>query len=149
MAGGCRYQLQLEEACRLVSDLVGPNPWQVVFQSRSGPPSQPWLEPDVCEHIRQLHCEQGLPEIVVVPIGFISDHMEVIYDLDTEARQCCDQLGLHMIRAATVGTHPRFITMIRQLIEERMDESCERLALGSLGPDPDLCAPDCCPSGSA
>jgi ferrochelatase len=85
--------------------------------------------------------------VVIAPIGFVSDHMEIIFDLDTEARQLCEELGIHMVRAATVGTHPRFVRMIRELVEERIDESKPRLALGVLTPRPDLCAVDCCPPG--
>ena len=82
---------------------------------------------------------------MIAPIGFVSDHMEVIFDLDIQARQLCEELGLNMVRAATVGTHPRFIRMIRELICERMDDSAPRLALGNLGARPDVCAADCCP----
>ena len=145
MAVGCKYETQLTEASRLVAEGVGSSNWRLVYQSRSGPPQQPWLEPDVCDYIRQL---QGLgssvQDVVVVPIGFISDHLEVLYDLDTEAKQLCNDLGINMIRAATVGTHPRFIRMIRELVEERMTASPERPALGSLGPSHDVCPLDCC-----
>jgi ferrochelatase len=144
MAAGCQYELQLREACRLVGEGVGRDNWQLVYQSRSGPPRQPWLEPDVLDFIRQWHSEQPLTDVVVAPIGFISDHLEVIYDLDTEAKQLCDALGIHMVRAATIGTHPRFIRMIRELIEERLTDSPTRLALGTLGPKEDVCPDDCC-----
>lgn len=148
MADGCRYEVQLREACRLVSDALGREDWRLVFQSRSGPPSQPWLEPDVVDFIRRRNAEQEIRDLVVVPIGFISDHLEVLYDLDTEAKQVCDELGICLVRAATVGTHPRFIAMIRELIEERMEERMEenprRLALGTLGPKEDVCPDDCC-----
>jgi ferrochelatase len=83
--------------------------------------------------------------VVLAPIGFISDHMEVLYDLDVEARQLCDSLGLAMARAKTVGVHPKFIGMIRELIVERMDSGSERRALGSLGPRADVCVEECCP----
>jgi len=171
MADGCRYETQLREACGLVASGVGRTDWQLVYQSRSGPPQQPWLEPDVGEFLKGAvaisvgrHAEspgeivatdsasrptpsqpdQPIRDIVLVPIGFISDHMEVVYDLDTEARQICDELGVNMVRAATVGTHPRFVRMIRELIEERMSGSPQRLALGSLGPKEDICPDDCC-----
>lgn len=85
-----------------------------------------------------------MTDIVIAPISFISDHMEVIYDLDTEAKHLCDELGINMVRAATVGTHPRFIRMIRELIEERLTDAPERLALGTLGPKEDVCPDDCC-----
>jgi ferrochelatase len=83
-------------------------------------------------------------DVVIVPIGFISDHMEVLFDLDTEVRHLCERLGINMVRAATVGTHPRFVRMIRELIEERISDSPERVALGALGPSHDVCPDDCC-----
>jgi ferrochelatase len=144
MAAGCQYELQLREACRLVGEGVGRDNWQLVYQSRSGPPRQPWLEPDVLDFIRQWHSEQSPTDVVIAPIGFISDHLEVIYDLDTEAKHLCDALGIHMVRAATVGTHPRFIRMIRELIEERLTDAPDRIALGALGPKEDVCPDDCC-----
>lgn len=143
MAQHSDYEAQLREACRLVSTELGRGDAPLVYQSRSGPPSQPWLEPDICDYLRARH-EAGCRDIVVVPIGFISDHMEVIYDLDTEAAQLCQQLGLNMVRAATVGTHPRFVQMIRELIEERIS-GAPRLALGNRGAHHDVCPEDCCP----
>ena len=144
MAAGCAYELQLREACRLVAERHGRDDWQLVYQSRSGPPHQPWLEPDVCDFLRDRHARQPIRDVVLVPIGFISDHLEVLYDLDTQARELCDRLGINMIRAATVGTHPRFIRMIRELIAERLSDAPERLALGTLGPKEDVCPEDCC-----
>ncbi len=146
MAAGAKYEIQLLEAARLVNEQIGENPWKLVYQSRSGPPTQPWLEPDVCDYLRELHAG-GQSHVVVVPIGFLSDHMEVLFDLDTEAKGLCEALGMTMVRAGTAGTHPAFIRMIRQLVAERMDESVERLALGELGPSHDVCPEDCCPSG--
>jgi ferrochelatase len=148
MAQNCRYEAQLLDASRLVAESLGwpSDRWQLVYQSRSGPPHQPWLEPDILDHLRDLH-DAGVRNVCIVPIGFISDHMEVIYDLDTEARKLCDDLGMRMVRAKTVGTHPRFVTMIRELIVERIEGRRERPALGSLGPSHDECAVDCCPSG--
>jgi protoporphyrin/coproporphyrin ferrochelatase len=144
MASECRYEAQLREACRLVGEGVGHNAWHLVYQSRSGPPQQPWLEPDIGDFIVSQHQVKPIADVVVVPIGFISDHMEVLFDLDTEARELCDGLGINMVRAATVGTHPRFIQMIRELIEERMTDTPDRLALGTLGPSHDVCPVDCC-----
>ncbi len=144
MAENCLYVAQLEEACRLVAEGVGHEPWELVYQSRSGPPSQPWLEPDVCQRIEQLQKEESLAEVVILPIGFISDHLEVLYDLDTEARQLCDRLGVNMQRAATAGAHPRFVRMIRELVIERMSDQPQRLALGAMGPSHDDCPEDCC-----
>ena len=142
MAATSRYEAQLREACRLVSEQLDRRDWRLVYQSRSGPPSQPWLGPDIGEHLREI-AAAGVREVVIAPIGFISDHLEVLYDLDTEARALCDQLGLKMMRAATVGNHPSFVSMIRELVLERMGELPPR-SLGDLGPDPDVCAPDCC-----
>jgi ferrochelatase len=147
MAGGCRYVAQLNEAARLVSELLAHPNWHLVYQSRSGPPSQPWLEPDVCDFLRKLHAEVNVTDVVIAPIGFLSDHVEVLYDLDTAARALCDRLGLNMVRAATVGTHPRLITMIRELISERMTDNPVRPALGNMGPSHDICPAECCPSG--
>lgn len=188
MAGGCAYEAQLREASRLISARVGASSWALTFQSRSGPPTQPWLEPDVCDYIRALHetdaartaragrsdpADPVYPaerDIVVVPVGFISDHMEVAYDLDVEARACCDELGVRMVRAETAGTHPRFVDMIVELVEERLSPGAVRSAVearpaaagsavearpaaaarpaeGVLGPWPDRCPPDCCPLG--
>lgn len=147
MAAGCAYEAQLQETARIISQAVGRNRWIVTYQSRSGPPQQPWLEPDICDYIRQLHHEKSPQDLVVIPIGFISDHMEVQYDLDTEAKQVCDDLGINMVRAGTAGTHPRFITMIRELIEERLTAAIERPTLGRMPVWPDDCLEDCCLSG--
>ncbi|TWT77006.1 Ferrochelatase [Posidoniimonas polymericola] len=144
MAENCRYEKQLTEASRLVAEEVGHANYRMVYQSRSGPPQQPWLEPDVCDVIEQVHNEGGVEDVVVLPIGFVSDHMEVIYDLDTEAQQLCERLGIGFQRAATVGTHPEFVAMIRDLVVERMTDSAVRPALGELGPSHDVCPVDCC-----
>jgi ferrochelatase len=145
MAAGCQYVEQLGEASRLVAELVGRTVRQLAYQSRSGSPSQPWLEPDINDVLREL-AAQGTRDVVVVPIGFTSDHMEVVYDLDTEARNNADGLGLNFVRAGTVGVHPRFVQMVRELIVERMTPGAQRLALGVLGPRPDRCDPGCCPA---
>jgi ferrochelatase len=142
MAAGSAYVQQLEEACRLVAEAVALPAWNLVYQSRSGPPGQPWLEPDIGEALRKIPAGQT---VIVVPIGFISDHMEVLYDLDTEAQQICSEIGVHMIRAATVGVHPKFLAMIRELIRERMGE-CEARAIGKFPSNHDVCAEDCCPA---
>jgi len=118
MAKASRYQAQLGETCRLVMQDL-PHPWQLVYQSRSGSPHQPWLEPDICDHLRDL-CAESITDVVIAPIGFISDHLEVLYDLDREARACAEGLGINMVRAATVGTHPLFVSMVRELIGERI-----------------------------
>jgi ferrochelatase len=148
MAANCKYELQLAETASLVASGAGVTneQYQCVYQSRSGPATQPWLEPDVCDVIRQLP-ERGITDMIIVPYGFISDHMEVLYDLDTEARDLCGELGLGVIRTPTVGTDARFVRMIRDLIVERIEESASREALGSLGPSHDVCPADCCLSG--
>ena len=147
MAAGCTYGAQLLEVSRLVTLAAGcSNQWQVAYQSRSGPLSQPWLEPDILSCIETLK-EQGAEDLVVVPIGFISDHMEVVYDLDTEAKALSRKLGMNFIRAATVGTHPRFIKMVNELIDERLGGLTPRQALGKYGPCEDFCPVDCCPMG--
>lgn len=143
MAQTSRYVEQLEEACRLVGERVGRGDGRLVYQSRSGPPSQPWLEPDICDVLRELHTS-GTRDVVVVPIGFLSDHMEVLYDLDTEAKAVADELGIHLVRAATVGDHPQFIDALHELILERLGQVAPR-ALGALGPSHDICPADCCP----
>jgi protoporphyrin/coproporphyrin ferrochelatase len=146
MAQGCRYEMQLHEASRLVAASLGIEQWQLVFQSRSGPPSQPWLEPDIRDWLRSAKAA-GASDVVIVPIGFVSDHVEVIYDLDIEARAICDELGINMVRAGTVGTHPRFVRMVRELIVERIENRADRPALGALGPSHDVCPADCCARG--
>jgi protoporphyrin/coproporphyrin ferrochelatase len=146
MANTSDYVLQLEEVRRLVSEALGHKNDALVYQSRSGAPGQPWLEPDILDYLRQVKAESLASAVVLAPIGFISDHMEVLYDLDVEARQLCDSLSLPMRRAKTVGVHPKFVGMIRELILERMDPAGERRATGRLGVRPDVCAEDCCPA---
>ena len=148
MAQNCDYESQLREAARLVSEGLAANEgwtlnYQLVFQSRSGPPSQPWLGPDVCEHLQALHAE-GVTDVIVAPVGFVSDHMEVVYDLDTEAATLCRELGMNMIRASAVGTHPAFVKMIRELILERVERGTPVRFLGKQGARSGLCSPDCC-----
>lgn len=146
MAAGCEYVRQLEETCRLTAEAAGvlPEQWQLVYQSRSGRPADPWLEPDLGDHLRSVHAA-GVRCVVIMPIGFLSDHLEVLYDLDVEARRLCTELGLSMVRAATVGTHPQFVAMLAELIEERLDPRVVRRTLGRFGPSPDICPPECCP----
>ena len=146
MAESSDYVQQLQEVRRLVSAHLGLGNDTLVYQSRSGPPNQPWLEPDVLEHLREVKAHNRAQAVVLAPISFLSDHMEVLYDLDVEARQLCDSIGLPMARSKTVGVHPQFVAMIRELIVERMNPGHERRALGSLGPRPDACAEDCCPA---
>jgi ferrochelatase len=134
MAANCCYVEQLVETARRVSERAGHEEWALVWQSRSGPPTQPWLEPDILDHLRAL-AENGVRDVVVSPLGFLSDHMEVMYDLDCEAAALCRDLGLNFVRAKTAGTHPAVIAMLADLIEQRQS-----------GADLPLCAADCCPA---
>lgn len=143
MSDHSRYVLQLTEASRLVAEGLDHSRWKLVYQSRSGPPQQPWLEPDVCDEIGEL-AQQGVKNVVVVPIGFISDHMEVMFDLDHEAKEACDEHGLGFVRAATAGVHPKFVRMIRELLQERIEGHSNRPAVGELGASHDVCPVDCC-----
>lgn len=144
MAATSDYEAQLREAARLVAERVpGGLGWDLVFQSRSGAPDQPWLEPDVLDHLGSLHAAV-CDAVVLVPIGFTSDHLEVRYDLDTEARARADELGLPMARAATVGNDPAFVAMIRELVVEVVDPGSPVRRLSDLA-DPGWCGPTCCP----
>jgi protoporphyrin/coproporphyrin ferrochelatase len=143
MAANCAYEAQLKETAQLIHKTLAHDNYQLVYQSRSGSPTQPWLGPDICDFLKELRAT-GATDVVVAPIGFVSDHMEIIFDLDREARQFCEQLGLNMVRASTVGTHPLFVRMIRDLILERMNSSDDRPFSGSRGPSHDVCSPDCC-----
>lgn len=111
------YSRQVHTASRLVADALGVEEFDVVWQSRSGPPSVPWLEPDVCDHLDDLR-RDGVGSVVVCPIGFVSDHLEVVWDLDNEAKAKADELGMGFARAATAGTDPRFPRMIVELATE-------------------------------
>jgi len=122
-------------------------PSDLVYCSRSGPPQVPWLEPDVGDRIREL-AKDGVPAVVVVPIGFVSDHMEVVYDLDTEAKEVAEEVGVEFARAATAGVDPRFVAMVRELVLERsaaergLDPA--RPSVGGLPPSWDVCPAGCC-----
>ncbi|MFG1917995.1 ferrochelatase [Micromonospora sp. NPDC048898] len=142
---GGRYEAQLHETARLVAAAAAPDlAYDLVWQSRSGPPQMPWLEPDVNDHLATL-AQGGTTSVVVSPIGFVSDHLEVVWDLDTEALETAKQLGLDFVRAATPGTDPRFVTMVRELVTERTDPDGAqvRRRLGEL-PMWDTCATVCC-----
>lgn len=144
---GGRYEAQLNETARLVSAAGAPDlPWDLVWQSRSGPPHVPWLEPDINDHLVAL-AEKGVTGVVVSPIGFVSDHLEVIWDLDNEAASTAKRLGLDYARAATPGTDPRFVAMVHDLVRERVDapKGVRRSRLGTL-PLWDTCPVGCCPS---
>jgi ferrochelatase len=125
MAETSPYVQELERAGAAVAAMVGKTEWKLVYQSRSGPPTQPWLEPDIGDYLRQIRSD-----VVIAPIGFLSDHMEVLYDLDFEAKAICDDLGVRMIRAGSVGTHPAMIEMIAELAQG----------------EPRACEMSCCPS---
>lgn len=125
---GGAYEAQLRRAATLVTaELGGDRVWDLVWQSRSGAPHIPWLEPDVCDHLPEVDA----PAVVLVPIGFVSDHMEVVYDLDVEAAATARKIGLPLVRAATAGTHPRFVSMVSELLAE---------------PEPVACSATCCPA---
>ena len=147
MANNCRYEEQLRETVRLTAELVGQENWELVFQSRSGPPTQPWLAPDVCDRIEELSADGNLKAVVLHPIGFISDHMEVMYDLDHEAKDLCIEKGIEYRRAATASSDPRFVQMICQLIIERTTPMAPKPAIGKYPANHDVCPPNCCLSG--
>lgn len=122
MAQASPYVAQLERASAAVAEGLGRLHWKLVWQSRSGPPTQPWLGPDICDYIREIR-----RDVVIAPIGFLSDHMEVIYDLDVAARHVADGLQIRIARARTVETHPAIIEMITEMLEEEhpaCDPSC-------------------------
>jgi protoporphyrin/coproporphyrin ferrochelatase len=144
MADKSDYQKQLRDACQSVASTFE-NRWDLVYQSRSGPPTQPWLEPDICDFLRSIpEDDPACKNVLVVPIGFVSDHMEVINDLDDEAQRACDEVGLKMFRAKTAGTHPTFVSMVRELIEEHMGKR-EVETVGDLPAQPAPCKKGCCP----
>jgi ferrochelatase len=145
MSENCAYETQLQETCRLVAEAsdVGVDGWRLVYQSRSGRPTDPWLGPDILEHLAEL-AGRGCRDVVIQPVGFLSDHMEVLFDLDEEAQATCNELGLNMVRAGTVGTHPRFVSMLRELVQERLTPDPARRAIGQFGPSHDVCPVDCC-----
>ena len=143
MADTCDYEKQLRANAALISERLSHPHWDLVWQSRSGPPQVPWLEPDILDHVRSLHA-RGTPGLVIAPIGFLSDHVEVLYDLDEEAQLLCRELGLPMARAGTVGTHPRFVDTIVELVMERV-AGAEPQSVGPLPAWPKECWPGCCP----
>lgn len=144
MARTSDYEAQLAANARLISERLGHEHFRVCYQSRSGPPQVPWLEPDILDQLRELHAA-GTRAVVIAPIGFVSDHVEVIFDLDEEAHALCASLGIAMVRAATVGVHPRFVQGIRELVLERT-AGAPVLSVGPLPARPFTCAPDCCPA---
>ena len=148
MSDNCDYVKQLNESCRLVAESCGVQRWKLVYQSRSGPPQQPWLEPDICDTIAEMNDSHELKALVVCPIGFISDHMEVMFDLDEEAADACQERGIPFARAATAGIDQSFVGMIRSLVQERLGAVDSKESLGTLGPWHDVCPVDCCLPGA-
>ncbi len=167
MAEACDYETQLRETARLIAERsssvqdasqesrgasapsdssASAASWSLAWQSRSGPPQVPWLEPDINDELGRL-AAAGTPAAVIAPIGFVSDHIEVLWDLDNEARQTAESLGIETARAVAPGTapDPRFVAMLADLIDERLDPAKPRAALGALGVRPDRCPADCCP----
>ena len=140
MARNCEYEDQLRETCLLVMEQFGDNPWQLVFQSRSGSPTQPWLEPDICDTIEG----SSRGNIIACPIGFVSDHMEVLFDLDLDARNASEIRGIKFGRVAAVGTSPIFVSGITDLIEQRCGTMQQVLTLGVRGEWADRCDLGCC-----
>jgi ferrochelatase len=145
--GGHRYSRQVTEAARLVAAAAEVTSYDVVWQSRSGPPQVPWLEPDVTDHLDALHV-QRVPGVVVAPIGFVSDHLEVVWDLDHEARERAASLGMDFVRAATPGTDPRFAEMVVELTAEHLrgasPRRCSPLPAAGQGVNGTPCAAGCC-----
>ena len=150
--GGQMYVKQHEFVAGAIANAVAARigtelPWKLVFQSRSGPPTMPWLEPDISDHLDSLKAAD-VSDVVIVPIGFISDHMEVMWDLDTVAMQHARDIGLNASRASTVGCDPRFVAALAGLVRERQESvpQAEQVALGPWGPAPDACPVGCCPN---
>ncbi|MCD2195034.1 ferrochelatase [Actinomycetospora endophytica] len=145
--GGHRYSRQVGEAARLVAGEVGVGDYDQVWQSRSGPPQIPWLDPQIEDHVEAL-AGKGVTDVVVSPVGFVSDHVEVAFDLDTELAEQAGELGVRMARAASAGSDPRFIRMIVELIAEQVSgaepRACGTGPRGGVGCNGTLCAPGCC-----
>ena len=145
--GGYRYSRQVAEAARLVAASVGVGEYDVVWQSRSGPPAIPWLEPDIVDHMEALHAS-GVEAVLVCPVGFVSDHLEVVWDLDTEAADKAAELGMAFARAATPGGDPRFAELVVELVREQVEGVPARKLSGfpadgcTVNGEP--CAVDCC-----
>ena len=144
------YVAQLREACRLVSLALrdrNPRRWRLVYQSNNARyGGERWLGPDICAAVAEEK-DRGEQDIVVAPVGFVCDHLEVALDLDLEARDAADAAGINLVRAGTVGTHPAFVGMVCDLLRERTEPGSARLALGRHGPGHDLCPANCCLPG--
>ncbi|OUU80121.1 MAG: ferrochelatase [Gammaproteobacteria bacterium TMED78] len=146
MAKNTKYVAQLKEASFLVASSLRAKNWELIFQSNNASYGEPWLEPDIEEAIKGLP-SRGYKNLVIVPIGFVCDHMEVILDLDVEAKAIAKEKNINMVRANTVGDHPTYISMVTSLIQERLRGDSNRPSLGVLGPSHNYCPPDCCLSG--
>ncbi len=146
MADTSDYANQLADSARLILAAAGSaNDHDLVWQSRSGPPQVPWLEPDVGDHLRALGAAR-VRDVVLVPLGFVSDHVEVLFDLDVEARAIAGEIGLHLVRAGTVGADPAYVRLVVDLFEERQTGAAQRPALGSRPAGHDVCLATCCPN---
>ena len=148
LAATCGYVDQLRDAARLVAERVDPGverPWEVVWQSRSGSPHVPWLEPDVGDRIESLAAE-GVRAVAVSPLGLPVENFEIAWDLDLEAARRAESAGVSFVRAPAVDDDTRFASMVVDLFEERLDPTVERKSLGGLGLRPDSCPADCCPA---
>ena len=143
VASASPYVEHVTESSRLVAQKAGVTSWQLAWQSRSGAPSSPWLGPGV----KQVIKGSAAGTVVVVPIGFVCDNMEIIHDLDVEAAAAAEEKGAKYVRAATVCTDPAFIAMVRELVQERLDPTVTRRSLGRYGPWPDCCPLGHCPGG--
>jgi protoporphyrin/coproporphyrin ferrochelatase len=143
MAANSPYVEHLTETAGLVAAAAGAAPWRLAWQSRSGPPNSPWLEPDICDVVRTSRAST----MVVVPIGFVCDNMEIVYDLDVEATAVAKEKGANLVRVPTVSGSPAFAEMVYELVQERLDPDAPRRSLGHHGPWPDTCPPDHCPRG--
>jgi ferrochelatase len=119
MSAADRYQAQLLESAEALSAALGLDEWALTYQSRSGRPEDPWLEPDVNDYLK-MERQKGLDAVVLSPLGFVADHIEVLYDLDVEARETCDAIGLHVARAAAVNDHPRFLDALADTVVEKV-----------------------------
>lgn len=143
MASTSPYVHELEVTAGWIAKEVGKPEWDLVYQSRSGPPEVPWLEPDILDHLRALG-DRNVTAVALAPIGFVSDHMEVVYDLDHEARRLAIELGIDFARAQTAGTHPAFIAMIRDLVREAI-EGIEPAFIDGASALSTRCSATCCP----
>lgn len=144
MADACAYEEQLRDAAKTIASQTGCGPYEIAYQSRSGPPSVPWLEPSVEDALAALGSRDA-NVVLVVPLGFVSDHTEVIYDLDVLARSAAARHGITLVRARTVGCHPTFVGALADLVDEAAGVVTVRPTLGLLGPRPDACVAGCCP----